>query len=120
MVVEDCTCPLVDMYGQVFQKDWDGGNEFKVYATYSHEDMAIITDSSPMKVEMPSRPVISGAYVTQKVPYSSVPVVKGYTSPDGARDQLLLDLSSVKSSLQVKGIPNNLSIVLFDHMNKVH
>jgi len=100
VVVEDCTCPLTGLYQKVFQQDWDSGNEFKEYATYSSDDMAVITSSSPMKVKMPSPRHIYGAYVTQKVTYSNVTVVKGYTSPDGARDQFFSDLSNIKSSLQ--------------------
>ena len=102
VVIEDCTCPLIDLYGQVFQYDWENGGDFKVYATYSHGDMKIITDSSPMKVELPAQPKIDGAYVSKKVTYKNVPVIEGYTSPDGARDQFFLDLSDTKSSLQVR------------------
>ncbi len=101
VVIEDCTCPLLDMYGQLFQYDWENGDAFQEYAAYSRDDMSIITDKDPMQVNLPSQPHIDGAYVTKKVAYSNVPVTMGYTSPDGARAQILSALSSIKSSLQV-------------------
>lgn len=101
VVIEDCMCPLINLYGEVFQYDWDNGDDFMVYATYSQESMKVITDTSPMKVVLPPQPSIEGAYVTDKVVYKNVAVMGGSTSPDGARDQFLSDLSNTKSSLQV-------------------
>lgn len=102
VVIEDCTCPLLDLYGQVFQYDWDNGDEYKIYVTYSPAYMSFITDNSTMKVNVPDPENIPGAYVTKKVTYKDVQVTQGFASPDGARDAFLHVLLATKSSLQVR------------------
>lgn len=101
VVIEDCSCPALDLYQSVFQYDWDKGFDYVIDATYSEEEMATIKDTSLMDIPKIAAPKIAGAYVTQKRTYKSVMVTRGYTSPDGALDTILSDLSSVKSSLQV-------------------
>ena len=102
VVIENCSCQLLDLYSQVFQYDWDNGNKYKIYNTYSPADMSIITNKSPMEVVLPDPKKIPGAYVTNKVTYRDVLVNKGFASPDGAREAFLSVLSAVKSSLQVR------------------
>lgn len=101
VVIEDCSCPALDLYQSVFQYDWDNGFDYQIDARYSKEDMAKITDPTPMHVPDVSYPKIQGAYVTKKEVYRGVTVTKGYSAPDGALDAVMADLSKVKTSLQV-------------------
>lgn len=101
VVIEDCSCPALDLYQSVFQYDWDHGFNYKLDASYSAHDLAIIKDSSHMDIPSNTYPKIPGAYITKKVTYKGVMVTQGYTSPDGARDVIMSDLSNVKSSLKV-------------------
>ena len=102
MVIEDCTCLLLDLYGDVFQYDWDSGIDYEINTTYSPANLSYITDKHHMKVVLPDPHPIPGAYVTKKVTFKDVEVAEGHTSPDGALDAFLSVLSSVKSSLQVQ------------------
>lgn len=101
VVIEDCSCAALDLYQSVFQYDWDNGFDYQIDANYSDEDIATIKDSALMSIHVYSYPKIAGAYVTKKVAYNGVVVTRGYTSPDGALDVIMSDLSNVKSSLQV-------------------
>lgn len=101
VVIEDCSCPALELYQSVFQYDWDNGFDYQLDASYSDDDMKLINDSSLMDVPIETYPKIAGAYVTSKKAYDGVMVTRGYTSPDGALEIIMSDLSNVKSSLKV-------------------
>lgn len=101
VVIEDCTCPALDLYQSVFQYDWDNAFEYNIDTTYSTKDMRVIQDNSTLEIPHTAYPKISGAYVTTKKTIEGVMVTKGYTSPDGALDVILSDLTAVESSIQV-------------------
>ena len=101
VVIEECSCPALDLYRSVFQYDWDNGFDYDIDETYSTSDMKIIQDNSTMEIPDIVPPKVSGGYVTPKKTLEGVVVTKGYTSPDGARDVILSDLSGVESSLEV-------------------
>ena len=100
VVIEDCSCPAIDLYQSVFEYDWENGMEYQITNDYSSEAMTFIT-ASPMKVVMPPPADIVGAYVTPWKKYSVVTVVRGYTSPDNALDTVMDSLQKVQFSLQV-------------------
>ena len=102
VVIEECSCPALDLYQSVFQHDWDNGFDYHIDATYSNSDMRVIQDKATMDLPNTVLPKISGAYVTSKKTLEGVTVTKGYVSPDGARDVILSDLSEVQSSIQVR------------------
>ena len=102
MVIEDCDCPAMELYRDVFQHDWDNGFDYVIDASYSEKDLAIIKDTAEMTVPHTTIPNIEGAYVTKKSTFEGVTVTRGYTSPDGALEVIMSDLTSMKSSLQVK------------------
>lgn len=101
VVIEDCSCPALDLYKSVFEHDWDNAFDYHIDITYSASDMAIIQNSATMKVPDINPPDIPDAYVTTKTTLKGVVVTKGYAAPDGARDVILSDLSNVETSLQV-------------------
>ena len=101
VVIEDCTCPALDLYQSVFQYDWDNAYDYDIDMTYSTANMAIINSTSHMDVPTFPPPRIPGAYVTEKISYKNIMVTKGYTSPDGALDVITSDLATANSSLQV-------------------
>lgn len=101
VVIEDCSCPALDLYQSTFQYDWENGFEYQMQSKYSEEEMAVITDTTLMDIPSSTYPKIPGAYVTHKTTHTDVLVTNGYTAPDGARDVIMADLDNVKSSLQV-------------------
>ena len=102
VVIEDCNCPALDLYQSVFKYDWDNGFAYQLDASYSDADMKVIKDSSPMDIPTDSYPKVTGAYVTTKKTYKGVMVTRGSTSPDGALDVIMSDLTNVTSSLKVR------------------
>ena len=102
VVIEDCDCPAMELYRNVFQHDWDNGLYYVIDASYSEKDLAVIKNTDEMTVPHTTIPTIEGAYVTKKSTFEGVTVTTGYTSPDGALEVIMSDLTSVKSSLQVK------------------
>lgn len=83
VVIEDCSCPAIDLYQSVYQQDWDSGFNYELDATYSSADMAVIKDTTPMDIPTTDYPKVPGAYVTKKATYEDVLVSRGYVSPDG-------------------------------------
>jgi phosphatidylserine/phosphatidylglycerophosphate/cardiolipin synthase-like enzyme len=101
VVIEDCSCPALDLYQSVFQYDWDHGFDYQLDASYSDADTQLIKNSAPMDIPNAVIPKIAGAYITTKKTYKDVMVTGGYTAPDGALGVIMSDLSKVKSSLEV-------------------
>lgn len=104
VVIEECSCPALDLYRSVFQYDWDNGFDYVIDATYSDDDMATIKDTSAIDIPKITYPEVAGGYVTKRSTYKQVMVTRGYTSPDGALEVILSDLSNVTSTLQVSNM----------------
>jgi len=101
VVLEDCSCSMIDFYQSVFEYDWGQGSDYYIDNSYTDDEMKYITDPSTMPITIPPPPAINGAYVTSLKTYTDVLVKRGYTSPDNARDVIFSDLQNVQSSLQV-------------------
>lgn len=113
VVIEDCSCPAMDLYQSVFQYDWDNGFDYQLDANYSSDDLKLIKDSSPMDIPTATYPKVAGAYVTTKKTYRGVTVTRGYTAPDGALDVIMSNLAKVKSSLKVRRKENSIKWALW-------
>ena len=116
VVLEDCSCSMIDFYQSVFEYDWGQGSDYYVDNSYTDDEMKYITDPSTMPITIPPPPAINGAYVTSLKTYTDVLVKRGYTSPDNARDVIFSNLQNVQSSLQVIHICS-LVILIFTHLS---
>lgn len=84
-----------------FEVDWSAALPYSVSNSYTSSQMAIITNTAAYTLNIPT-PHISGAYITPtpfSVSFTAASEV--YASPDYSRTDLMNDLDSVQSSLEV-------------------
>lgn len=101
VVLEDCSCSVINFYKSVFEYDWGRSVDYVPDQTYTSDQLKYITDPSILPITIPTPSHINGAYVTPLNTYSDVSIKKGYTSPDNARDTVFSYFPKVKSSFQV-------------------
>ena len=101
VILTNCNCPLINMYQNVFNSDWNTGYDYQLTRSYSQKDKKFMTNPKPMDTGNTGPYPVPGAFITSLTDHDQVTIVKGYTAPDNARDTFINDLDSVKKSLIV-------------------
>jgi len=101
--ITDQSGNLFNWYEAVFNGDFQAGVAFNPTQTYSSSDMAIITNTDPVDVVIPS-PVVfnTTVYVTQLNPVTAMFNLTTYASPDYARATLEAALEATQRYLAIE------------------
>jgi hypothetical protein len=91
---------LVSWYENVFSGDFNAGVAFQPTQTYSAADMAVITNTSKVPVNIPAPYQFSTpVFVSQLNPVTTSVQLTSYASPDFAKSTLLNAMQATQSSL---------------------
>ncbi|EGG24484.1 phospholipase D [Cavenderia fasciculata] len=95
-VIVQGSSAISDFTTSVFELDWDLAIDWPTIS-YSASDMSIITDKTPVTVNIPQPTSFPGSYVTKATTTTGNVDAEVFTSPDNAWTTVSDDISSSKS-----------------------